>query len=82
MTLIILIIVKKIIFYIFQTNKKRKDNDKIIYEFRNTLPKNKIEIKLFIHKLVKKLNNFSWFLQFRAKKLLILKTVINIILVL
>lgn len=59
MTLIILIIVKRIIFYIFWTNKKRKDNDKIIYEFRNTLSKNKIKIKLFIHKVVKKLNNFS-----------------------
>lgn len=48
-----------------------------MFRYKNILPKYKIRIEFYISKMAKLLDNFSWYLQSRRKRLAILEVVIS-----
>lgn len=73
---------KKTVLFTYQNGKMRNDGSKIMFGSKNTQPKHKIRMWFYISEIAKWLDNFSRYLQFRIKKLVILGVVINIISVL
>lgn len=50
---------KKNVLFVHQNSKTRKNDNKIIFRFKNILLKYKIRIEFYIPEMVKLLNNFS-----------------------
>lgn len=80
--LVISRVLQKTILFVYQPDKKRKNGGKIIYGFKSTLLKNKIEIELSIYEMTKLLNSFFWFSRSETKELTISGMVSNTKLVL
>lgn len=51
-----------------------------MFKFKNILLKYKIRKKFYIFEIVKQLNNFNMYLQYKTQKLAILEIVISMIL--